>query len=104
MQYEYILTEQRDAVTVITLNKPKALNALDSKVLDELIDAFAAFEADENQGCAVLTGSGDKAFAAGADIKEMYEKEPRRIFIWRTSFPNGPVISSRPPASPGSRR
>jgi len=68
MNYEFILTEQKGAVTIITLNKPKALNALDSKVLDELIDAFAAFEADSSQGCAILTGSGDKAFAAGADI------------------------------------
>ncbi|MEM8917779.1 MAG: enoyl-CoA hydratase-related protein [Pseudomonadota bacterium] len=81
MPYENILTEQRDAVTVITLNKPKALNALDSHVLDELIDAFAAFEADKNQGCAVLTGSGDKAFAAGADIKEMYEKAAADFYL-----------------------
>ncbi|MEL6876353.1 MAG: enoyl-CoA hydratase-related protein [Pseudomonadota bacterium] len=76
-----MLTEQHDAVTVITLNKPKALNALDSKVLDELIDAFAAFESDKSQGCAVLTGSGDKAFAAGADIKEMYEKAAADFYL-----------------------
>ncbi|MCB2059724.1 MAG: enoyl-CoA hydratase/isomerase family protein [Novosphingobium sp.] len=56
---------------MITLNRPKALNALNSTVLKELIAAFAAFEADDSQGCAVLTGSGDKAFAAGADIGEM---------------------------------
>ena len=78
MTYETILTEQRPegngAVTLITLNRPDALNALNSQVLDELIDAFAAFEADDGQHCAVLTGSGDKAFAAGADIKEMYDK------------------------------
>ena len=71
MSYECILVEKKDAVTVITLNRPKALNALNSSVLKELIDAFAAFEADDSQGCAVLTGSGDKAFAAGADIAEM---------------------------------
>ena len=73
-QYETILVEQRDAVTLITLNRPQALNALNSQVLDELIEAFAAFEADPTQRCAVLTGSGEKAFAAGADIKEMTEK------------------------------
>lgn len=81
MSYEFILTEQKDAVTVITLNKPKALNALDSKVLEELIDAFAAFQADDGQRCAVLTGSGDKAFAAGADIKEMYEKAAADFYL-----------------------
>ena len=73
-QYESILVEQRGAVTLITLNRPQALNALNSSVLEELIDAFAKFEADPSQGCAVLTGSGEKAFAAGADIKEMAEK------------------------------
>lgn len=70
MSYETILVEQRGAVTLVTLNRPQALNALNSQVLNELIAAFAAFDADESQGCAVLTGS-EKAFAAGADIKEM---------------------------------
>ena len=70
MTYETILVEQRDAVTLITLNRPQALNALNSQVLADLIAAFAAFDADPSQGCAVLTGS-EKAFAAGADIKEM---------------------------------
>jgi enoyl-CoA hydratase len=71
--YETILTEQRGAVTLITLNRPQALNALNSRVLAELIDAFAAFDADDGQRCAVLTGS-EKAFAAGADIKEMSDQ------------------------------
>src|ERR687893_2841165 len=70
MSYETILVEQRDAVTLVTLNRPHALNALNSEVLDELIDAFAAYDADPSQRCLVLTGS-EKAFAAGADIKEM---------------------------------
>jgi enoyl-CoA hydratase len=70
MTYETILVEQRGAVTLITLNRPQALNALNSQVLADLIDAFAKFDADDNQRCAVLTGS-EKAFAAGADIKEM---------------------------------
>ena len=68
--YETILVEQRGAVTLVTLNRPQALNALNSQVLAELIAAIAAFDADAGQGCAVLTGS-EKAFAAGADIKEM---------------------------------
>ncbi len=68
--YATILVEQRGAVTLVTLNRPQALNALNSQVLADLLAAFADFDADPSQGCAVLTGS-EKAFAAGADIKEM---------------------------------
>ena len=68
--FETILVETRDAVTLITLNRPQALNALNTQVLADLTAAFAAFDADDSQRCAVLTGS-EKAFAAGADIKEM---------------------------------
>ena len=70
MTYETILVEQRGPVTLVTLNRPQALNALNGQVLSDLIAAFAAFDVDAGQGCAVLTGS-EKAFAAGADIKEM---------------------------------
>jgi len=70
MAYETILVEPKGAVTLVTLNRPKALNALNSQVLAELIDAFAVYDADPAQRCLVLTGS-EKAFAAGADIKEM---------------------------------
>lgn len=68
--YETILVEQRGAATLVTLNRPQALNALNSQILSELLDAMKAFDADPSQGCAVITGS-EKAFAAGADIKEM---------------------------------
>jgi enoyl-CoA hydratase len=70
MSYENILVESRGPVTLVTLNRPKALNALNSAVLAELIHAFGAYDGDESQRCAVLTGS-ERAFAAGADIKEM---------------------------------
>ena len=80
MTYEHILTQQRGAVTLITLNRPQALNALNAAVLEELISAFAAFEADPGQGCAVLTGAGEKAFAAGADIKEMADKPAAEFY------------------------
>jgi enoyl-CoA hydratase len=70
MTYQTILVEQRDAVTLVTLNRPQALNALNSQVLADLIVAFAAYDSDPSQRCLVLTGS-EKAFAAGADIKEM---------------------------------
>lgn len=81
MSYDTILVEQRDAVTLITLNRPKALNALNSDVLADLTDAFAAYEADDGQRCAILTGSGDKAFAAGADIKEMFDKAAADFYL-----------------------
>ncbi|MFN7159847.1 enoyl-CoA hydratase-related protein [Erythrobacter cryptus] len=85
MTYETI-TVETDAratpgVTLITLNRPQALNALNSQVLDELIAAFAAYQADGSQRCAVLTGSGDKAFAAGADIKEMADKPAADFYL-----------------------
>ena len=73
MAYETILTETRGKVGLITLNRPKALNALNSQVLAELVKAVQAFEADAGIGCLVVTGS-EKAFAAGADIKEMQSK------------------------------
>ena len=70
MTYETLLVEHRDAVTLVTLNRPQALNALNGQVLGDLIAAMAAYDADPAQRCLVLTGS-EKAFAAGADIKEM---------------------------------
>jgi enoyl-CoA hydratase len=73
MTYETILVETRGPVGLITLNRPQALNALNSKLVSELTDALATLDADEAVGCIVITGS-DKAFAAGADIKEMQSK------------------------------
>ena len=72
MSYETLLTETRGAVALITLNRPKALNALNSTVMAELTEALSAFGKDEAIGAIVLTGS-EKAFAAGADIKEMQD-------------------------------
>lgn len=73
MAYENIIVETRGHVGLITLNRPKALNALSSPLMAELTDALDVFEADSNIRAMVLTGS-EKAFAAGADIKEMQEK------------------------------
>ena len=80
MAYETILVEQRGAVTLITLNRPQALNALNGQVLKDLIGVFAQYDADPSQRCAVLTGS-EKAFAAGADIKEMADKPAADFFL-----------------------
>jgi len=73
MAYETILVETRGAVTLIRLNRPEALNALNTQVMEDLIGAFAEFDADKEQRCAIVIGS-DKAFAAGADIKQMQSK------------------------------
>lgn len=73
MTYETLLVETHGAVTLIRLNRPQALNALNSQVLADLIAALGAFDSDTSQRCALLTGS-DRAFAAGADIKEMASK------------------------------
>lgn len=70
MSFETLLTERRDRVAIITLNRPQALNALNSTVMRELRELLAELEADADIGAVVLTGS-EKAFAAGADIKEM---------------------------------
>ena len=74
-QYEYILTSRpADGVALITLNRPKALNALSTPLFNELNKALADFDEDDSVRAMVLTGS-ERAFAAGADIKEMKDKE-----------------------------
>ncbi|HTT82037.1 MAG TPA: enoyl-CoA hydratase [Rhizomicrobium sp.] len=73
MEYQNILVKTEGAVAVITLNRPKALNALNSELLHELVHALEAIDADDSLHVTVLTGS-ERAFAAGADIKEMAPK------------------------------
>ena len=70
MAYENILTEIKGKVAIITLNRPKALNALNNAMMVEVARALDEFEEDAGVGCIILTGS-EKAFAAGADIKEI---------------------------------
>lgn len=70
MTYENIVVETHEKVGVIQLSRPKALNALNDKLMDELGAALTAFDADDNIGCIIVTGS-EKAFAAGADIGAM---------------------------------
>ena len=73
MTYENIRTETRGKVALITLHRPDALNALNAALMAELGNAVDAFEKNANIGCIVITGS-EKAYAAGADIKEMQDK------------------------------
>src|SRR5438552_1202478 len=80
MSYDNIQVETRGRVGVIRLDRPQALNALNSALNAELAQAVAAFDADAGVGCILLTGS-DKAFAAGADIKEMADKTAVAMFM-----------------------
>jgi enoyl-CoA hydratase len=86
MTYETLIVETADAVALIRLNRPAALNALNGRLMDELSAALDAAEADAAVRCIVITGS-DRAFAAGADIKEMasktYDEAFREDFITR---------------------
>ncbi|MGZ5377117.1 MAG: enoyl-CoA hydratase-related protein, partial [Mycobacterium sp.] len=78
--YETILVTRDDRVGTITLNRPKALNALNSHVMNEVVAAAAEFDSDPGIGAIIITGSGEKAFAAGADIKEMAELSFADVF------------------------
>jgi enoyl-CoA hydratase len=100
MSFETIVIETRGRVGLIRLNRPQALNALNSMLIGELGQAVEAFEADTAIGCVVITGS-DKAFAAGADIKEMVDKDFTEVFLgdfaatWdRVAHARKPVIAA----------
>src|SRR3954453_11602620 len=80
MTYENLLVETHGRVAVIRLNRPAALNALNTKLKAELGQAIAVFDADVSIGCMLITGS-EKAFAAGADIKEMADKSAVDVFM-----------------------
>jgi enoyl-CoA hydratase len=80
MSYETIIVETRGNVGLIRLNRPQALNALNSALIRELSQAVDAFEADSDIRCMLITGS-EKAFAAGADIKEMVDKTFNEAFL-----------------------
>src|SRR5256884_3243386 len=74
--YQYILVDRDERVGIVTLNRPKELNALNFQLVSEVADALEEFDRDDEIRCIVLTGAGERAFAAGADIKEMSDKSP----------------------------
>jgi len=80
MTYETIIVETRDAVGIITLNRPKALNALNSQLIDELNYVLSEYEENAAIGCVIIAGS-DKAFAAGADIREMKDMSFTDVYL-----------------------
>ena len=100
MTTETIIVETRGRVGLIRLNRPQALNALNAALMRELAHAIDGFEANDTVGCVVITGS-DKAFAAGADIKEMADKQFTEVFLgnfaatWdRVAHARKPIIAA----------
>src|SRR6266481_4701581 len=100
MTHQHLIVETKGRIGVIRLNRPQALNALNTELMSELAAAIDAFEADAGIGCIVITGS-DKAFAAGADIKEMAGKSFMDAFMgdfvanWdRVAHARKPVIAA----------
>jgi 2-(1,2-epoxy-1,2-dihydrophenyl)acetyl-CoA isomerase len=103
MAYENILFEQTDGVAVITLNRPKVLNALSMPLTLELDVAISHCEADDDIKAIILTGTGEKAFSAGADIHEMAELSPEELArrgqqrgeaTWHMAMCRKPVIGA----------
>src|SRR5215467_1674468 len=100
MPLQHVIVETKGRVAVIRLNRPQALNALNAALMSELSAAVDVFEADTNIGCIVITGS-EKAFAAGADIKEMANKSYMEAFVgnfaatWdRVAHARKPVVAA----------
>ncbi|MEO8356776.1 MAG: enoyl-CoA hydratase-related protein [Chloroflexota bacterium] len=100
MKYEMILTEIRSRVGLITLNRPQAMNALNHQLMREVMDALAAFDKNDAIGAMVITGN-EKAFAAGADIKEMADQSIQQMMdrdhvavFGRVSTIRKPVIAA----------
>ena len=103
MSYEFITSDQVDRVAIITLNRPEVLNALSLGLTTEVDQAITEMEADEGVGAIVITGSGDRAFSAGADIHENRENTPeqrqagsvaRAEYTWHLATAMKPVIGA----------
>ena len=76
MSYESLIVEKRDGIALVTVNRPEKLNALNDRVMDDLDAAFAALGSDAEVRGVILTGAGEKAFVAGADIAELAKQSP----------------------------
>src|SRR4026208_2152057 len=89
MTFENLLIERDEAVAVVTFNRPKVLNALNTQTMNDLSAAMAGFKADAAVRAIVLTGAGEKAFIAGADINELAVQTPTS---GREHAPAGPQV------------
>lgn len=79
---KFVLSEVRDNVGIVTLNRPAVLNAWHAAMRNELVEAFDAMEANEAVGAVILTGAGDRAFGAGQDLNETKTFDPDRAELW----------------------
>jgi enoyl-CoA hydratase len=79
--YQSLLVDRDERIGIVTLNRPKELNALNFQLVSELANALEELDRDEEIRCMVITGAGEKAFAAGADIKEMSDKSPIEMML-----------------------
>ena len=103
MAYEYILSERQGEVALITLNRPEKLNALSFLLMQEVDDALTGYEADDDIKAVILTGAGERAFSAGADIHEMaglsseelaVRSETRGNISWHIASYSKPLIGA----------
>lgn len=97
MEYQNLILERQDQIAILTINRPKALNALNSATLEELFQAFTELAKDTSIRVIILTGSGEKAFVAGADISQMSDMTPlkgRRFSLFGQNVMN--LIESLP--------
>ena len=76
MSFDNLLVEREPRLAILTIQRPQRLNALDARTLDELRDAFLSFQQDDEIRCVILTGAGEKAFVAGADVNELAQDTP----------------------------
>jgi len=93
MSYETILLSKEDTIAIIKFNRPKVLNAINPTVVSEMVDALKKIDADTSIKVLILTGEGDKAFVAGADIASMKDYTPIRREIFLTPRPGTPLSS-----------
>ena len=103
MSHQAVTVERTDRVAVITLNRPEVLNALNFQLVRELDDALTQLEQDNDVGAIVITGAGERAFSAGADIHENRELPPEKRtqvtaerveYTWRLATCHKPVIGA----------
>ncbi len=78
MAYQTLVVEKRDGLAIVTIQRPEKLNALNQKLTEELDDCFRAIQNDDDVRVVILTGAGEKAFVAGADIQELAQLSPIR--------------------------